>query len=154
MSFTTFPPSHSQSTPVTVSIRREVMRKYSLNRISTGRLCFVDKTLNRTCFYFLLFFFFFISVKYAGASQRLSITSVLDKGLWVYLRKQSLGRGWSGLTDRLVRPRPTSCLLRTLIRRKDRHYNKSWQLSALSTASHNPPLHWNGGRTKAYISSH
>lgn len=48
-----------------------------------------------------------------------SVPTLSDKGLWVYLRKQSAGRGWSGLTDRLVQPRPTSCLLRTLIRRKD-----------------------------------
>lgn len=54
-----------------------------------------------------------------GFPDLLSVATLLDKGLGVYLRKQSLGRGWSGLTDRLVQPRPTSCLLRTLIRRKD-----------------------------------
>lgn len=35
-----------------------------------------------------------------------SLATLLDKGLWVYLRKQSLGRGWSGLADRLVQPGP------------------------------------------------
>lgn len=62
-----------------------------------------------------------------GFPDPLSAATLLDKGLQVYLRKQSLGRGWSGLTDRLVQPRPTSCPLRTLIRRKDWHHNKSWQ---------------------------
>lgn len=62
-----------------------------------------------------------------GFPDPLSAATFLDKGLRVYLRKQSLGRGWSGLTDRLVQHRPTSCPLRTLIRRKDWHHNKSWQ---------------------------
>lgn len=111
VSFAALPPSRARSTPVsaTISVPRCERAVHCLHmqlkgnpwkkkksssllrqrfKLASGKKNSIIKEL--------------IAESPRGFPDPPSLATLLDKGLWVYLRKQSLGRGWSGLADRLV----------------------------------------------------